>query len=236
MYQNSFERKEKKYLLTSTQMKYFQKATADRLEADRYGKHTINSLYLDTEDYSIIRHSIDKPAFKEKIRLRSYGNAKGNSPVYLELKKKLSGITYKRRIQMPYDSALSYILNGDKPDTNEQIFKEIDWFMKYNNFPKPKAFIACDRLAFFDKTNPDIRVTFDFDIRWRNYKLRLGSSEGYRLTEPGICLMEIKIPDAMPMYMSELLSGLETFPTSFSKYGTVYENYLAREEQMRHVI
>ena len=69
------------------------------MQIDEFGLHPIASLYYDTPDYRLIRTSVEKPAFKEKIRLRSYGLAVEGSPVYLELKRKAYGIVYKRRVK-----------------------------------------------------------------------------------------------------------------------------------------
>jgi len=100
------------------------------MEQDRYGLHTICTIYYDTEDFAIIRHSLDKPKFKEKLRLRSYGTPGETDTVYLELKKKLDGVTYKRRMSLPLWRSRDYLDYGIKPpEGTGQIFGEIDWFV-----------------------------------------------------------------------------------------------------------
>lgn len=86
---NIFERIEKKYYLKEDQYNRLIKEIRNRLSPDEYGKSTINSLYFDTEDYRMIRQSIDAKVYKEKLRLRSYGVPDENSTVFLEIKKKI---------------------------------------------------------------------------------------------------------------------------------------------------
>lgn len=57
---------------------------------DEYGRTTIRNLYFDTDNYRLIRRSIDKPAYKEKLRVRSYKQADADSTVFVELKKSIS--------------------------------------------------------------------------------------------------------------------------------------------------
>ena len=59
--------------------------------------------------YRLIRASLEKPAYKEKLRLRSYGVTEPGGEVFLELKKKYKGIVYKRRITLPEDAAGEFI-------------------------------------------------------------------------------------------------------------------------------
>lgn len=225
-YQDIFQRYEKKYLLTKEQYKILINKLGNFIVKDDYGIHTIYNIYLDTQDYSLIRTSIKNPVYKEKIRLRSYGNACYEDNVFLELKKKYKGVVYKRRIKLILEEALNYINFRKNPNISSQIFNEIDWFMNIYN-PVPKVFIAYERMAYYSNTNSDIRITFDSNIRWKENTLSL-SKEGFcnNLIDSNTVLMEIKIPEAMPVWLSRVLSEFEIFPVSFSKYGTCYKNYL----------
>ncbi len=222
---NTFKRIEKKYLLDKD--KYIQ--LIDRLnpyiQLDEYGLHTICNVYFDTENFDLIRRSIDKPVYKEKLRLRSYGVPKKDSQVFLEIKKKYRGVVYKRRVSLTLEEAESYLSN--KCELSEgQIEKEIDYFVKFYK-PIPKIYIAYDRMAYFGKKESNLRITFDENIRSREDFLELKYGDaGKLLLDKGNKLMEIKVSGAIPFEISRVLSELEIFPVSFSKYGNVYKNKL----------
>jgi len=232
-----FERREKKFMVAPGKLSALLEALAPYMEQDRYGLHTICTIYYDTEDFAIIRHSLDKPKFKEKLRLRSYGTPGEMDTVYLELKKKLDGITYKRRMSLSLWRSRDYLDYGIKPtEGTGQIFGEIDWFVGQHN-PAAKALICYDRVALFGKNDPELRITFDANIRWRDHNLDLGKGDyGSLLTGPGIRLMEVKTLGALPLWLCDILSELQIYPQSFSKYGTVYTEHLMnnRKEIYRH--
>ena len=158
--QTVFERTEKKYIITAKQRRQLLEKIGEYIKPDEYGESTICSLYFDTDDYRLIRNSIEKPVYKEKLRLRSYSTPKQDSKVFLELKKKYKGVVYKRRRTLEYKTAMDYVNNGNLPD-DSQIMKEIDWAMHFYNGLKPKMFIAYDRTAFYSKTDFNLRITFD---------------------------------------------------------------------------
>lgn len=225
-----FERHEKKYLLTQTQYNGLIEHLMEHMRHDRYGLHTICSLYFDTEDFLLIRRSLEKPKYKEKLRLRSYGIPKQNDIIFLELKKKLAGVTYKRRASMTLHEARQYLMYGTSPEQAGQILEEIGWF-KEQYHPIPKVLLFYDRIALFGIADSNLRITFDTNIRWRDKQLHFASGDyGASLLSCGEYLMEIKLPDAFPCWLSRLLSGLKIFPTSFSKYGKVYQEVMCKEE------
>ena len=139
-----------------------------------------------------------------------------------ELKKKYKGVVYKRRRTLEYKTAMDYVNNGNLPDES-QIMKEIDWAMHFYNGLKPKMFIAYDRTAFYSKTDFNLRITFDKNVRFRTENLELSKgSYGERILSPEMCIMEIKALKAMPLWLTSALNELNIFPGSFSKYGTAY--------------
>lgn len=228
-YQNVFKRVEKKYMLTKEQYESLRKILDIYMKADDYGLHTINNIYYDTNDYKLIRASLDKPVYKEKLRLRSYGTPTDESQVFLEIKKKYKGIVYKRRASMTLNEARKYLEENETPDNKSQIINEIDWFLKsYKLYPK--AYVAYDRIAMYGKENKDLRITFDFNIRCRDRQLDLSKGPyGQQILKKDNVLMEIKIPNVMPMWLSEALDELKIYSTSFSKYGTYYKEYLIND-------
>ena len=219
-----FKRYEKKYLLSRGQYETLFRELRDHIVPDAYHRSTVCSIYYDTDDYELIRRSIEAPVYKEKLRLRSYGVPDDDGTVFIELKKKYKGMVYKRRVPMGAKAAMAYLAGEAGPTECSQMTREIDWFLHENDV-KPKVFIACDRYAWVDKENPELRITFDENLRWRTDRLDLTlGSDGETLTEPGAVLMEIKIPGTAPLWLARLLSEQALFPTGFSKYGTEYFN------------
>lgn len=224
-----FQRIEKKYGLNQEQYERFKERSGSYLEMDQYGLHTICNLYFDTEDDRLVRTSIDKPSYKEKLRLRSYGVPKKQDMVFLELKKKWEGIVYKRRVPMTLEEAENYLENGGFPSHDRQMMREIDYFIKFYG-PVPKVYLAYDREAFFGKEDGSLRLTVDRRIRTRTQELRLDLGDyGEALTEEGEYLMEIKVPSAYPIWLAHLLADLKIYPISFSKYGQYYVSSFGRQ-------
>lgn len=239
-YIQSFNRRETKYLLTEKQAEAFLQKAYGLLSRDKYGKYTICNLYLDTDDFYFIERSLDRPAYKEKLRIRSYGNAEGDTKVFFEIKKKSRGVVYKRRIVIPLDESDNYLKNGTRPPSLDgfvpnQIFEEIDFLMKKYS-PDPKLYLAYDREAYFMTEQPDVRVTFDHNIRGRWDNVTLASDKDSSLLDTGIenyRLMELKTGMSVPIEITQILSELKIYPVSFSKYGRIY---MARtqESQTQH--
>ena len=222
----TFKRFEKKYLLSPQKFALLWSELEPHLTPDLYFRSTVCSIYYDSDDYALIRHSLEQPVYKEKLRLRSYGVPGPEDPVFVELKKKFRGVVYKRRVQLGADAARDYLAGKSRPESEGQILREIDYFLQFNRV-SPKAFIACEREAWVDREDPELRITFDRDLRWRDTELDLtAGSRGEPLLDEGEVLMEIKIPQAAPLWLAHLLSELEVFPTGFSKYGTCYRRHL----------
>ena len=222
----TFKRYEKKYLLSREQYQTLRQRLDTYIQPDTYFQSTVCSIYYDSDDYHLIRHSIEGPVYKEKLRVRSYNVPQPGGTVFVELKKKYKGIVYKRRVTMEVEQAQNYLAGKCLPPEDSQITREIDWFL-HENLPSPKVFIACDRSAYVAKDNPELRITFDHNIRWRETELDLcAGSHGEPVIAPGQVLMEIKIPGAAPLWLAHMLSELELFPTGFSKYGTCYKTAL----------
>lgn len=223
--QNCFKRYEKKFLLTRAQYEAVKAGIEGHMEPDAHANYTICNLYYDTDDWQLIRESIEKPVYKEKLRIRSYGTAQGSDNVFVEIKKKYDGVVYKRRIVLPADEAAEYLKTGTLKEPS-QISREIDW-MRTRLDLKPRVFIGYDREAYAGAKgveNPDLRITFDTNLRYRDDHLDLREGDGgSALLEDGTVLMEIKIPGTAPLWLARLLSENDIHMTSFSKYGTYYK-------------
>ena len=227
MAQEVFKRYEKKYLLTQEQYQKLMLILGGVMDMDVYGHHTICNIYLDTPDYELIRTSIEKPVYKEKVRLRCYG-ARGNdsSPVFLELKKKYDSVVYKRRVGMDMETARRYVCYGIHPGQDGQIFREVDYAVRRYGL-RPMAYISYERDAYTCQMDRELRITFDSSILGRLGDLDLRVEPyGKCLLPPEQILMEVKIPGAMPVWLSRIFAEQGIFPSAYSKYGTFYETYI----------
>lgn len=230
-----FERYELKYLLSKSQRRALEQQLGGRVRPDIYGESTVCSVYYDTPDFRLIRASLEKPVYKEKLRLRSYGPAQADQPVFLELKKKYDGVVYKRRICLPLYEAESFFAGADLAQSG-QIGRELTYCRDFYGVLRPTAAISYDRSAFFGREDDRLRITFDRSIRcrWENLTLSAAPS-GTPLLEAGHSLLEVKVPGAMPLWLSHLLGQLHIRPVSFSKYGTAYQRMLKYQIEMRGV-
>ncbi|MGB4660735.1 MAG: polyphosphate polymerase domain-containing protein [Mobilitalea sp.] len=227
-----FNRCEKKFIITEEIYRNIRPELEEYMEVDAYSRngdfYTICNIYYDTPDNQIIRRSIEKPAYKEKLRLRSYGMVESRDKVYLEIKKKYDGIVNKRRISIPLEDAYRFIQTREKPKLgnikNEQVINEIDYMLKRYPLLQPTLYLSYDRNAMFGIDNKEFRITFDTNIRTRREELSLEKDNyGELLLPPGLWIMEAKISNATPLWFAELLSKYKIYPTTFSKYGTEYQ-------------
>lgn len=220
-----FARKEMKYMIPPDRYADFTAELLTHMKGDKYGEYTTCNVYYDTDIFNLIRMSMDRPLYKEKLRVRSYGVPTPGSNVFVEIKKKYDGIVYKRRETMPYTVACDFLDRGIYPDNlDSQIMREIRYFMEYHR-PVPKLFLAYDRIAYAAQ-NPaeDVRLTMDSSIRYRFDRVALHEGmEGEQLLSPGEHLMEIKTATAIPLWLCEMLDRYRIRRISFSKYGKIYE-------------
>lgn len=223
-YQNIFQRYELKYLITQEQLQKLKAFMHPFMKGDAYGRSTICNIYFDTPNYLLIRRSLEKPVYKEKLRLRSYGTATKNSTVFVELKKKYQSVVYKRRLPMLYNDAVRYLYERESIENPTQIIREIDYFWDFYRELKPAVFLSYEREAFYARDNADFRITFDQNLLFRTEDLSLASGAyGTPILPGGYTLMEIKAAGALPLWITRFLSENRIFKTSFSKYGTAYE-------------
>lgn len=236
-YQATFKRYEIKYLLTKQQKQAVLQAMKPYMRLDNYGRTTIRNIYFDTDTYRLIRHSLEKPAYKEKLRIRSYQAATPNDPVFVELKKKYQSVVYKRRLTLLETQAMNSFQNGLPLPIHSQIADEIEYFRSYYEGLHPTVFLSYEREAFYALDGGDFRITFDENILYREYNFSLGSEVyGTPLLNEGETLMEIKTSGGLPLWMSHELNRLRLYHTSFSKYGRAYQDLMAKsgtKEQRR---
>lgn len=235
----TFNRREKKFLLTAAQFESVCRKIIDHgMVYDAYcgnGRiYPIYNIYFDNETNDVIRKSISHPKFKEKFRIRSYTvPSSDDDGVYLEIKRKIKGVVIKRRVALSYGEAKSFIYDGIRPQSDEylknKVLDEIEYYFKINKVV-PKVYLSYERIAFFDGEDPDFRVTFDRRITTRRQDLKLsGGPYGQQLLADDEVLMETKISGALPKWFADILAEEKIYMSGFSKYGNEYSRFKGHE-------
>ncbi len=237
-----FNRYEYKYIIDAKTYEKMIEIMDEHMELDLHNinhhSYTIANIYFDTKDDYLIRHSLEKPQYKEKLRMRLYGVPGENSKVFLEIKKKYRGIVNKRRTTLGLDEAYRFVESGEMPRVkeymNEQVLHEIIYFLHCYKL-EPKVYLAYNRIAYFEKDNPDLRISFDTNIRTRRYDVHLEDGDyGERLIDDNTYLMEIKTARAMPLWLAHTLTELDIHRCSFSKYGTEFTNFVHSNSSIKY--
>ena len=231
-----FRRVEKKYIITRNQYLMLKEAIKEQMIEDEHGKSTICNIYFDTEQYELIRHSITKPVYKDKIRLRSYNIPTLESRIYLEIKRKSQGVVSKRRIEMNLNDFYEYFENTNSELANSQIKRELDYYFNHYNL-EPKMFLSYYRRAYYAKEDRDFRITFDSNILARNYDLEIEKGNfGINILEEDKYIMEIKTLGAIPIWFVKLLDELKISPCGFSKYGEAYTQLILKTNKIKEYV
>ena len=229
-YTDVFERHEIKYRITAAQKRALLGEIAGHMKLDQFGHSTIRNLYYDTDTFRLVRRSNEKPVYKEKLRVRSYRQLEAGDEVFVELKKKYRSVVYKRRIAMPESEAMQWLAGGREPLLRTQIEREIEYFRQYYRDLHPAVFLSYEREAYRAVDGTDFRLTFDENILARTERLSLCEPVGgQRILSPGIVLMELKTAGGIPLWMTEFLNRHHIFQSSFSKYGTAYQEIICAE-------
>ncbi len=227
-----FRRVEKKYVITKEQYLRLKDIIESKMIEDEHGKSSICNIYLDTEQFDLVRHSITKPVYKDKVRLRSYNVPNIDSTVYLEIKRKYDGIVSKRRIEMKLKDFYEYMNNKNLFSEGSQVKKELLYYFQFYNL-KQTMCISYDRRAYYDEFDRDFRITFDTNILARDYDLELEKGiYGTNILEKDHYIMEIKTLESMPMWLVKILNELMICPSSFSKYGEAYTKLICNADYM----
>ncbi len=226
--QTIFKRYELKYKLTRQQHADLCDYMQGFMKLDDYGRHKISNIYFDTDDYRVIRHSLEKPKYKEKLRLRIYGTPNDAKPAFIELKKKYDGVVYKRRISANQNEALAYLFDGKQVEAPTQIHKEIDYFIdSYENLLMPRVYLSYEREAYYCEEDENFRMTFDFNIKMRETNVSLYDDESdTKVLEDEYVLLEVKTAQGIPFWLLEFFNKNRIYKSSFSKYGTAYNTFL----------
>ncbi len=250
-YLDVFERKEMKYRLCATQLESLISAFETRLLPDERGITLVRSLYFDTPAHDLIARSMESPLYKEKLRLRVYGQAsEPGTPAFLEIKKKFKGIVYKRRVLVSIGAAHLIIEGASLSEAlaahplndealaaealtphREQIAREIAFFIQRHDARRPSILTQCERQAF-TSSDGDLRVTIDRNL---SYKANPQSIADTHFAIPLIpqteAVMELKCTHALPLWLAGELSAVCAYKQSFSKCGTAYGHSVSEQAQ-----
>ena len=230
-YKMVFKRYELKYLLDEDQRNAIYEALDDHMVLDQYGHSEIRNVYYDTDSFLLIRRSIEKPLYKEKLRFRSYGRPKKDGKIFVELKKKYDGVVYKRRVSMPLDEAEHWFECPEAEPPEGQIGAEIDFMRQRYQGIRPAMNVFYEREAYYTKDGSDLRLTIDTNIRGGLTDVGLRSrTTGMQVLPDGYTLMELKTMGGIPLWMTEVLSRNRIYKTSFSKYGNAYKQMVLHKE------
>lgn len=220
-------RTEKKYLADRSVIDSFIAGISPHMAEDLYFRQRIHNVYFDNDNNEVIRHSLEKQEFKEKLRLRGYEIKGRLCPyVYLELKKKFKGVVYKRRLMLPPEEGRK-VLSGTREEVyallgESPVGQEIRAYMERTGC-YPKQYLSYERFSYRGKDDGELRITIDTGLKSRESSLSLGAAaEDESYWEEQKYIIEIKATSGMPLWLVHLLTSLGLYPVSFSKYGKIY--------------
>ncbi|MBS4208017.1 polyphosphate polymerase domain-containing protein [Bacillus sp. FJAT-50079] len=234
-----FRRREQKYLITLDQYTELVKQLLPHMRPDRYGadgKYTVTSLYFESPDKKIYFETKNKYKFRQKLRLRIYDDTDINGTAFFEVKQKHKKVVNKRRLRMPLAEAYDYLfekprMSLDEYDTsNTQVLREIDHFKQLYEL-SPEMVVSYDRHALHHLDDPDLRITFDLNLRCRNNDLAIEHGPfGKNFIDPNLVVLEVKVSDSVPLWLTRILQDLQCEQRSASKFCTSLE--LLKSEEL----
>ena len=225
-----FSRNEKKYIISQAQSDKLKLRLTEFMKPDKYSTYWVQNLFYDTENWDMIHTSMEKPYYKEKMRLRCYGSILETDRVFLELKKKYSGTVYKRRVPLSPSDVIAMPIEEILLKNNSQISKELKYHIQRTGVAK-KFYLSYYRNAFVCLNNSDLRLTIDTNIRYRLNNLNFVQSINYGTAlDSNMFLLEIKTASNIPLWLTNLLGELGIYSTPFSKYAACFTHWKKQEK------
>lgn len=223
--QTIFSRNEKKYQITQHKAAQLVEAISNKMKPGKYGTYWVQNLFFDTDNWDIIHTSMEKPHYKEKMRLRCYGTPETTDRMFLEFKKKYDGVVYKRRFPIVPAELANYTINEILSRANTQIAKELVYHIQQKGVTE-KFYISYNRQEFTGVHDEDLRLTIDSNISYRLDSLFFTQPQlDCSALDPNKFLLEIKMPLSIPLWLSHILSDLGIFASSFSKYAACFTDW-----------
>ncbi|WP_142826013.1 polyphosphate polymerase domain-containing protein [Planococcus soli] len=227
-----FCRKEQKYLISKEQYNRLIEEMGNRMRSDKNGdngKYTVTSLYFENEAKQIYFETKNKLQYRQKLRLRVYGDTDLAGTAFFEVKQKHKDVVNKRRAVIPLAEAYRYLKEGSKGGldhfhvSNRQVLKEIDYFINYYGL-QPEMIVSYDRHALHGVDDEDLRITFDFNLRCRNQDLHLEhGTYGDPFIDLNLVVLEVKVDHSVPLWLVRILQSLDCEQRSASKFCTSTE-------------
>ena len=239
------DRYELKYVLDRSQYEQVVAGLATHMEPDPHsegGRYLVTSLYYDTADYKAYWDKIDGHRFRRKVRVRVY-NVQMISPdslCFVEIKQRTNKTLQKKRIILPYSSAIALCGSGTGTDGNTEADRAVidEVLYLFNTLRlQPACIVSYDRLAFNGGAyDPGLRVTFDTNLKCRTHDLTLlsqGYAENDFFVPPQWCVMEVKVNARVPYWLTGVISRYRCTLRRISKYCTALEHSKALLQEQR---
>lgn len=227
-----FTRREQKYLITKQQYQALIKKLNYRMRPDLNGidgRYTVTSLYFDNEDRDIYYETKNRLRFRQKLRLRVYDDTDINGTAFFEVKQKHNKVVNKRRMILPLQEAYRYLSYspGESREgyetSNTQVLREIDHFRWLYQL-EPEMIVSYDRHALHEIDNPDLRITFDFNMRTRNDNFAVEDGPyGDNFVDTDLVILEVKVDDSVPLWLTRILQEVQCDQRGASKFCTSLE-------------
>ena len=222
-----FSRKEQKYLINRKQYNELVEELAPYMRDDKNGvngRYTVSSLYFDNPQKDIYFETKNKVKYRQKLRLRVYGDIEQNMKAFFEIKQKHGKVVNKRRLTVPLEEANRYLMSGGGGDltgyqvSNLQVLREIDYFLKFYGL-QPEMVVSYDRHALHGQDDANLRMTFDLNLRCRKDELNLAKgSHGDFFIDPDLVVLEVKVDHSVPLWLARILQKLACEQRSASKF------------------
>jgi hypothetical protein len=224
-----FNRFELKYLLTLQQAERVKAALRAYLVPDEHGenggRYVVSSLYYDSPGFRCYWEKLDGLRVRRKLRMRWYETGEvltEETPVFLEIKQRVDRVTQKRRTLLPYDQALRLCNDRRLPDPmpdDEAIVEEIYAFLWQYNL-RPASIVRYDRQALIGSDyDIGLRVTFDTSLSFQAQPLHLHEgTNGLPMVHPGLVVMEVKVNERLPHWLTDMIADHNLQLARFSKY------------------
>jgi len=241
------DRYELKYILNRSQYEQVVDALADYMETDSYsegGRYLVTSLYYDTANYKAYWEKINGHRFRRKVRVRVYNAhmVSPDSPCFVEIKQRTNKTLQKKRVTLPYSSAVALCGSGEETnvpsETDQAVIQEVLYLSNTLQL-QPACVVSYDRLAFNgSQYDPGLRVTFDTNLKCRTHDLTLlsqGYANNYFFVPPQWCVMEVKVNLRAPYWLTRVISRYHCTLRRISKYCTALEQSITMLQNQRIV-
>ncbi len=224
-----FNRFELKYLITLSKAEEIKKTIRRYMVLDREhhadGKYVVSSLYYDSPTLDCYWEKENGIKFRRKLRIRHYETVEDltdDSLVFVEIKQRVDRVTQKKRAVLSYLDALR--LGNDRQlvdciSEERGVVNEI-YMMLWQKNLIPAIIVRYNRQAFNGSSfDIGLRVTFDTDISFQPYPLHLHDiHSNIPLLTASQVIMEIKLNERMPIWLTELISANNLQINRISKY------------------